>query len=438
MSVHHVPAGVEAYSFAKLLYTQSHELERKERSKFSRGCYQWAQPNRTITVRGEHIAAPPVYDSVMPLLGAQFYKDIGIKYVLANPTHKKFYAEAYLANNLNVIVDSGGFQMLSGVSDYIDPDALIKGYNSSATIGMPLDLPIRRDIENYFFNSISNLIKANDEYIIPRLRPGVDLALISHGTTLDLRKRRLDVIDRKANVVAIAGLGIRTPDGVDQFFSAVENLMYVTDRYRKKTRYFHVLGVTKQVMFFVYSLLSVSGFVKEIGADSVSYRLDSLTGRFLREDFSFIQLNKTDTHRVPLSCPCPVCSTVKDSRLMNNGLLLESHNLWVREQQTRYTEYMARAFLSGHVAVHDVLKFLQVSSKSNTSEIKAVIKYVLRCIEADRYLPFTFSGQPRLGLFHSHKKSSEANGAKSESGLRYRKIIANYERFHGKKLYVGS
>ncbi|MFO5067294.1 hypothetical protein RCK10_24840, partial [Salmonella enterica subsp. enterica serovar 1,4,[5],12:i:-] len=88
------------------------------------------------------------------------------------------------------IIDSGGFQMLKGTVDFVNPDSVIEEYNACADIGMPLDLPILAENEKEFWDPVSRLIRANDQYIEPRLNKGIDLALISHGTSLELRKRR--------------------------------------------------------------------------------------------------------------------------------------------------------------------------------------------------------------------------------------------------------
>lgn len=432
MTLCYVPAGCEAYSQSTIQVNVRNLPNKRERTHFGQKYKKWETLDRTVV----EIATSPKgavlpteeFDTAVSIFSPTFLKNLGLKVLLANPVVGKSYVKApFHSAGLRSIVDSGGFQMLTGVSDFVHPDEVIARYNANADIGMPLDLPVRSKFEDQYFNSVSHLIKANDQYILKRLNKNIDLALISHGSSLELRKRRLDVLDRDARVVAIAGLGIKPPPGIDRHFAAVENLMYVVSRYRKTTQYFHVLGVTSKLWMFIYALLDESGYVKNIGADSVSHRLSALIGVYDLANFKTLELGKNKPYKTTPMCNCPLCSSVDDLRIMHSWRLLEAHNLYVRARQTEFLAYLARSYLKGSVPLKEVFQHLDLPLTEN--KFATIVRYVQEVMAA-KFRPLQNKTQTK-GLFGGGKKVKGAPDA------HYEKVISGYERFHGKKFPRG-
>lgn len=425
MSLHYVPAGAEAYSDRRVQLVITNKPNAKETSEHGKTYKRWRTFNKTVTcvattTRGG-VYSDEQADLVIPMLNSTYIKNCGLTKILANPIHGGFVKAPFEANGIESIVDSGGFQLLRGTVDFVDMDELIGRYNREANIGMPLDLPVQSTAEPFFFDAVSHMIKANDTYMIQRLNKGVDLALISHGSTLARRKSRLDVLDRKAAVVAIAGLGIKPPPGTDHITSAIENLMYVIQRYHKSARYFHVLGVTSKFWLFIYALIDASKYVKSIGADSVSHRLGSLVGMYDTFDFDSVSLTKKLTYRQTLPCNCPICFGIDDMRIMSQTQILEAHNLWARAQWTKLLSDMAAQYVAGTVTLAAVHKMLRLRMTIN--EFQKLVVYVESIISTDKFRPL------RTQTRHKSLFAERALGSHPKKEI-YEKVLKRYEQFH--------
>ena len=427
MSVHYVPAGVEAWTQAPAQLLIKNAPNKKEQTFFGQYYRRWESFDKTVVqvltaLRGQVLPAE-TFDITIPIFCPSFAKVCGLTKVLGNPTQKWYDRRAFAVQGIESIVDSGGFQMLSEKIDFVSPDVVIERYNRNADVGMPLDVPMGVALEDRYFNAVSHLIRANDKYMLPRLKPRVQLALISHGTTLERRKARLDVLDREAKVVAIAGLHIQPAPGIDRTLSALENFMYVVSRYHKRTEYFHVLGVTSKLWLFLYSLLSANGYVNSIGADSVSHRIMALSGSFDTADFGSVALNKDLVYKTIPKCGCPVCFSVGDLRIIQNWRLLETHNLWVRAQQTKLLEEIGIRYIAGSVKLKEIHSLLGLGMDLNRFTV--IVSYVMETM-ANKFKPMNVQGRTK-NLFGANSKTG------SQGNPHYEKILASYEKFHKTK-----
>ena len=424
----HVPAGVEKYAERRQQLSVAYVSNKSPKTFFGKGFKQWRLSDRTVTLTNSTYAVTKSVsvpqDIIVPISSPTFIKNIGIKTILANPIHGNFTSVGYDSLGIDSIIDSGGFQLLTSTVDFVSPDDVITRYNLGGTIGMPLDLPVRSIVESQFFDTVSHLIKANDLYIEPKLKT-TKLALISHGSTLALRKKRLDILDRpNAKVVAIAGLGSTPHPGVNKLHSGIENLMYVLTRYRKTAEYFHVLGVTSKFWIFIYSLIAHRNYVKCIGADSVSHRIASISGGFDTPSFNIEPLAKGAQHyyTVP-TCQCPVCSSVGDIRLLGEASLLESHNLWIKAKQAKFLSNIAKIYTDGLINITEVYNTLNLPI--SLLDFIPLVTYVENTIASGKFVPFRN---------HSSKQSLFSTGYVSKPDPKvvahYKAVIARYEDFH--------
>lgn len=427
MTLRYVPAGCEAYHATPSQLFISNKPNEKEQTHFGKKAKRWETLDKTVyeisgSPGGGHVLPKNKFDLAIPMFSPSYIKMADIGLILANPeTGKPYVREAFYNEGIKTILDSGGFQLLKGTSDFVHPDLVIERYNENADIGMPLDLPLRGGLESLYFDAISFLIKANDEYIKPKLRKDIDLALISHGMTLDQRRRRLDVLDRPAKVVAIAGLGAKVPEGVDKYINSIQNLMYVTSRYRKTTEYFHVLGVTAKFWLFIYALLDHTDWVRNIGADSVSHRVAAMIGQYELLNFDTLDLTKNDQHKTFPICSCPMCFAINDLRILHSWRILEAHNLWVWAKRTEQISYFARSYLKGLLSlkqVHGLMKLSMPLEKFNM-----LVQYVQSVISEDKFKPLRIDHLPK-SLFRGMVR-------KVEPDSHYEQVISKYEKFHG-------
>lgn len=438
MAVYYVPAGIEQYSTDFELGVRFKE-NKEEKSYFGRLYKRWDLKDRTLELYGssvkENILPTQKPDVVLQVRGSDAMATLGFEKILINPIHgEKFRALPYIKRGMDVIVDSGGFQLLSGVTDFVHPDDVIARYNEGATIGMPLDLPVVPKMEPYYFDIASKLMKANDEYILPRLK-GVNLALISHGTSLDLRKRRLDVLDREADYVAIAGLNMSVKGEVQ--YTLLENLMYVTHRYRDRgIKYFHVLGVTSKLWFLIYAYLSEIGHVSNIGGDSVSYRLSALVGDHIDHLNNSTNIDREASYGYQMLCNCPVCTLVPDSRVMHEHKLLEMHNLIMSKRMVDHIQTLVREFIAGSVTYENMLSELGLSRMAK--KLKNMIRYTDTVESTGVFKPFnkkvnTHSLFGKVGRAKPLPTTTTLSEEDKKLHARLANVVKQYEKFHGKR-----
>jgi hypothetical protein len=426
MTLKLVPAGTEAYTATPSQLFIRNGANEKEITHFGKKCKRWDTLDKTVfEISGSsvgHILPKGKFDLSIPMFSPSFIKMCGLDLILANPEVGKAYVKGpFYDAGIKTILDSGGFQMLKGTSDFIHPDLVISRYNENADIGMPLDLPLRSGLEPLYFDAISHLIKANDDYILPKLNKDIDLCIVSHGLTLDQRKRRLDVLDRPTKAVAIAGLGAKVPNGVDKPINSVQNLMYVTSRYRKTTDYFHVLGVTAKFWLFIYALLDQSNYVKNIGADSVSHRVAAMIGQYELLNFNTLDLSKNVQYKTFPICSCPICFAVGDFRILHSWRVLEAHNLWVWAKRTEQISYFARSFLKAELSLEYIYKTLDLSMP--LSKFTMLVDYVMEVV-SDKFKPLRVDHLPK-SLFRGVDKEVQHDP-------HYLAVIQRYEKFHGK------
>lgn len=350
--------------------------------------------------------------------------------VLVNPVHASTnFINVFRPHGIKIISDSGGFQMLRGVSDFVHPDDVLDFYNRHTDIGMPLDLPMRTAYEAEFFDAASRMMKANDEYMIPRLKPGRTLALVSHGSSLEMRQRRLDHIYRKTPVLAIAGLNTLTDSDLSRHLQALGNAMYVISQTRQDVGYYHFLGVTSRFWLIIYAMLVGTGYVKSCGGDSVSHRMAAITGMY-KNTLSYrpttpLQIEKRTHRSVNTSCTCAVCQAVGDLNVLADFQFCESHLIWYSEQEKDHICSSVAAYLEGKQSLKAV--YSQWLPTGQHKLLEVAVGYIEKVV-SNGFSPIK---APRMSIFDGVESGHlESDQATRE---RYQVILRNYEKFHKKR-----
>lgn len=142
------------------------------------------------------------------------------------------------------IGDSGGFQILSGVRNFVDPIDLAKFYNQYVTHGMILDIPVRLLSDVKIIKKTALMQRKNTEVILKHLKKDVQLYNVSHGTRVDIRRKFIDTVHHdKINNWAIGG------SSVGNIFDMIYQIFSVTT-YVKADKY-HILGVANTLAIII-------------------------------------------------------------------------------------------------------------------------------------------------------------------------------------------
>lgn len=350
--------------------------------------------------------------------------------VLVNPLHAGVnFRNVFKPHKIKIISDSGGFQLLVGLSEFIHPDEPVDFYNKHTDVGMSLDLPMPYACEPLFFDAATKLMLANDKYMIPQLNDGKTLALVIHGSTLERRKRRLEALYRKSDVVAIAGLNSNVDITVSKQLTGLSNALYVISQTREFVKYYHVLGVTSRFWYIIYALLVGTGYVKNIGGDSVSHRMSAITGSY-KQHLAYnsgagtIQIEKLNKKSVCTSCTCALCQAVSDLNILADFQLCETHQIWYSEQEKDLICDSVESYLKGHLTLKQVCD--QWLAKGQYPIVAQAAEYINAVVDKG-FHPLKVKGVPTL--FDDDDRTALDPAIKE----RYVRIIKNYENFHKKK-----
>lgn len=424
--VHYVLAGAEAWFKTELTgYVKYGKYENIGLRRLTPRVSEFTFHDHRTTIlckSGAKVLPKFDYDAVYPLLSPE---SISEPIVLINPYHAdKKYDHTFNAHGKKVIVDSGGFQMLRGTADFVHPDDLVTFYNKFGDICMPLDLPLPASVEPYHFDNVTRMMKANDDYMLPKLNKGKILALISQGSTTKNRLRRLEGLKRTSPVVAIAGLNTLVDgDNSHKIMTALSNGLAVISALRDSTEYFHFLGVTSNLWFILYSIMVGTGYVKRAGGDSVSYRMSSISGVYdyrLGGGSRSTKISRDQKLPVGTHCRCPACKIVPDQRAFLDYKLLEAHNSWNAIETKNLIADSVELYLKGGCTLKDI-------SDQWTPGKYAVLSHAVDYLNTVIQTGYKEWVQKK-------PKSLFAQTSSVPTGLdHYVAIIKKYEDFHGKK-----
>jgi len=364
------------------------------------------------------------FDQVVPLISLDCPTE---PILLINPYHatNTFHVNAKPFGK-KIIVDSGGFQMLRGTTEFVNPDDLLTFYNKFGDICMPLDLPLPANVEPYYFDAVTKMMRANDDYMLPKLEEGKILALISQGSSVANRLRRIDGLKRSSKVVAIAGLNTLVEgDSNHRIMTALTNGLAVIDRLRDNTEYFHFLGVTSNFWVILYAIMAGTNYVKRCGGDSVSYRMASINGTYcygLGADATRSNdVKRTQKTPVGSTCRCPTCRTITDQRLFLDARLIEAHNSWNFVETKNMIADSVEVYLAGRASLRDLSD--QWMPRGRYELLAKAVDY-LNVVMAKGYREW----KPKVTNSLFSKPTRPPGGLNH-----YKEIVHRYEVFHKKK-----
>ncbi|QJT70972.1 TGT domain-containing protein [Vibrio phage vB_VcorM_GR7B] len=234
-----------------------------------------------------------------------------------------------------IISDSGGFQILMGRTEYIDPLQIIQWYNENVDVGLILDIPTFVNKDG-LLDRLARIQQKNTQIMLDNKRDTLELMNIFHGhTPEDVRKFREITEHPDINRLAF---GASYLDTVMSSLGKIAEMMHTGKKYDQ----YHMLGVAnlKQVYPLIY--MAKKGFAPEISSDASTWLQESTSkGYYHQEHISeppgfikmFDKVNAPSPYNT-LPCNCPVCSNIKytDALSVINGnvttFLMAHHNMY--------------------------------------------------------------------------------------------------------------
>lgn len=216
-------------------------------------------------------------------------------------------------NNL-IFCDSGGFQLQSGVIDYINPKSLIQFYNDNTDLGVVLDIPHVRWQWDGLLELAANAQKASTDVMMKYKKESLSLINVVHGINMDMYHRYHDIIFNKdIDRLCVGGIYHTS------LFKSINNTLQLIDSYGDHYKHFHFLGIARLQQMYSFMRIASKEGAPFITSDSSTWLQKSLHMEYFNwvtthgvPNFRYIgrDANKPNAHKI-LNCSCPVCSAVK-------------------------------------------------------------------------------------------------------------------------------
>lgn len=416
-------------------------------------CLEIRLPDRTLYITSRTSQATvllpfPVDSIVSTRRDMNHWDTLDTDMLLFNPIHSPaaLNTRPYREAGIEILVDSGGFQLAQGTEDFVDPDANVVFYNKHATIGAGLDFPSPPHIDALLYKKNCKLQALNNARIRSQLKPHVTLAPVVHGGVLHTRQHCLDSVYEQGrdSALLIAGMITGRADGWDVLRQRLECLMLVLDQTRKHVIYYHLLGATSVLWHAINALLAGTGYVNSIGGDSVSHRQQAIGGSYqlyphFEGSFTWTQPVHSELS-AGLPCPCPVCRMAGDARILRDFRISELHHTYVSASIKQVIQRNVNAYIKGTIKRKELW-----DSILGPKDVSMRVTYNAAFDYLEAVIAKGFKAVPtKSGHSSKSKKSaavvgtnlfSNATSPKLQAQLdRYAKIHAVYEKYHKTKL----
>lgn len=455
----YVPAAITSgmpYQFAAV----KHENNRKnpllwQRTRFNGLTTEW-YPDRTLyvgsTLKKLNSVSDIDYDEMMVTSYAtsmKTLKELGYRYGMASPHHISAATETRRNKHLKLFSDSGGFQLLSGVLDFIDPVELAEYYNRTVDYGIGLDIPVFG--HNDMLMRMIEVMLKNNRLIRRHLVPEAQIYDVSHGSTLKTRALFLDRLLKEKELgegLAIGGIAQNFKDGGQRVTTATGtvNLMYTLLKTKGRFKRYHVLGTTSAFFQALYWLIQEYEVAPHITADSTTYVQAPVNNLMLNSKFQGLLLSSSELpkeHRsTALHCSCPLCAMVKyPVAYVRTAALNVFHGLSSIADNCNIIEDSVRDFHDGRIDLHKLASLLG-GDATTTRFYTHVMQFALDAarkgfkVAYEKHYPIlkpNLRGAQLTGsLFGERKRVLTADQQKVRTRLDA--VLTKYEKYHkGKK-----
>lgn len=336
-----------------------------------------------------------------------------------------------------VLQDSGGFQLVSGVEDFIDPLLVARKHSLYADSGVSLDLPVSGITDKKFALAAAAMLAANTKKILENTHSNVKVMNVCHGATIDIRGAFLDVVTKEpAHSLCIAGLR-RAATNSDADFDRsspvafASHIVFAMLKTEKLYHHYHVLGVATPWQMALIALIA-NLHQKIVTSDSASHSLSAKSGILI--DYAQQQAFKNSGYTVnsysQLYCSCPMCYTLKDSLWYKIGAswMPAIHNIYTLLRSADTFDHLAKVLLAEKATDQVISRELLLNSPklppAVVNDFQKAVKLVMHTSKASQVKSLPESA-PMGGLFQ--QKSA------SKVPPRFVEILHSYEKYHKAK-----
>lgn len=251
-------------------------------------------------------------------------------------------------NHIDILTDSGGFQIIMQKVDYIDPIELVKHYNLNSDIGMVLDIPTFLSSNSDHLIRAAKIQAANTQLMMDNKRESLELMNVVHGYTKQGIRKVRAIVERE-DITRLAIPGTADDNSLLSALDLTLDVMMTGQKYE----HYHCLGIYNiphmLPMILAANMPQFEG--RRITSDA-STHLQSANNKIYHTQHTMysparrIRLGDLSTkpavdHHLP--CSCPVCASIKYTDVLSvlDGALfkhtLAVHNMW---EITRYSKMM--------------------------------------------------------------------------------------------------
>lgn len=245
--------------------------------------------------------------------------------------------------NSYVIQDSGGFQIATGVVDFLDPVKVAKAHSLYADSGVCLDIPTFKTADTTVLKATAKVLVANNEIMAREAHKSVSLLNVCHGGTLKLRLDFLKDIGKGPPMHSLCIGGLRQ-SGIGDMMSYVTperfaahvllGVLYTEKLYE----HYHVLGVATDWQMALMALISdVTG--KKLTSDSATHNLSGAAGVLVNYGHTKAPSNVIGQDREEWGstrCSCPACQVAEYEVVHRlSGTMASLHNGFALASQAK-------------------------------------------------------------------------------------------------------
>lgn len=342
-------------------------------------------------------------------------------------------------DRLTILSDSGGFQYISGASDYVSPLDLGRWYKDNVDSGMVLDIPARQPLGDEWITKLAKLQNRATRVIKSQCGDTVELVDIVHGKTLKERQLFRSVIEEGENGLKRMAMG----GAVGSAINPLTSTDYFLDTVLTGKTYsqYHALGVTSSNLFPVLIVLGEYGDnPPHITSDSTSHKQAGLNRKiYSQTKMGMLRMNDLGLALGPpnvnweLKCLCPVCSIIKYRDVMSLlpgqfGLSLMSlHNIYETSNYIKYTTTALR-----ELPKNEFMDYLKATHATNSSSLSKdliqAVDYTFRAIE---------EGVPKARKRYASKLSqAEALYARTNTSSGRSTLMSNVTSANPREVYM--
>lgn len=332
--------------------------------------------------------------------------------------------------------DSGGFQILTGVLDFVDPHDLGTWYKKYVKQGMSLDIPTGRCLDEELVLKSARIQKKNNAILKKSIDATVDIYNVCHGITYDLRSKFIDIVyDDDFNNWAVGGTGGTVNTNIFNMLSALFSVI----KHSPKDAY-HVLGVSKSL---VIPILAWFGKYYNLTSDSSSHMQSGLGyGAFNLTGYK-LQTRKygTSTQDVLhsksqypfLPCSCGICQALKTNEFLYNTkravsaqICLVMHNLNSLARYAGLWNSLAQECTAKEYKQH----LLQCIPPKEKVYWLAAIDCIENFVAGGNFKQYANNMVKKVDTFDATKCSLFTAVDQKEDYTAMKNVIKNFELFH--------